>query len=70
MNTCKNDHIRLRFSCFLRQAQTITNIICDILNISVLVIVRQDNGVLPDFQVPDCLKQIYSRIDLFLNKAL
>ena len=42
----KNDHIGICFFRILRQPQTITDIICYILNIRLLVVMRQDNSIL------------------------
>ena len=61
MNAGKNNNIGFCFGCILCKAQTVSNIICHILYIRLLVIVRQDHGIHLPFEPRDLLLQIEVR---------
>ena len=58
MHTSENDHIRFSVLCLLCQAKAVADVICHILNIRLLVVVRQYHGVFFFFQVLYLCKKV------------
>ena len=58
MHPGKHDHIGFRFLCLLRQTKAIADIIGYILDIRLLVVMRQQDGVALPLQAQDLVLQV------------
>jgi hypothetical protein len=65
----KNDHVGVRLGGRLRQAEGVADKVGDVLDIRLLVQVRQDNGVLFFFEFFDLGKKIQRRVDRCVDKS-
>ncbi len=70
MNTAKNDHVRFRFRCLLRQAQRVAHKIGNVLDFGDLIVVSENDRVelflerenLPRQRIKLCLRHWWTQL--------
>ena len=69
MHTREDDDIGIRFGSLLAQAEAVAYIIRDILNIRILIIMRQNDSIFLLLETLNLCHQVQFRINIYIQKA-